>query len=791
MSTALFQHGDLLSQIQSMTPEELGDILSGHGMWKTQANARLGIPPIIMTDGTYGVRYSISQIEHDEKGGQDFSAFLNVVNQRAKDVEVAWGTMKPATCFPNGSSFACSWDISLAETLGEVLGKECQHLGVNLLLGPGINIRRTPLGGRSYEYYSEDPLISGDIASGVINGLQRQGVGASLKHFACNNSEVERTSMDSIVDERALREIYLRGFERAIKQSHPWTVMSSYNRLNGLQTAENPWLLTDVLRDEWGFEGVVVADWHGVKDRPASLRAGNDLDMPESETRKAQLVKAIKTGEVSREQAERAAERVLRLVLRAKAAERSDVAMETDAHHALARRMVAESIVLLKNNHQTLPLQVRDGQRLLIVGEGAKKPVIQGSGCATTTPTRVDIPYDEIQKYCRDGMVVNWCQGTSDDPRQHAELCEAACAAARQADRVVVFVNSEDGYDGEGSDRHTLGLQHGHDELISALAAANNNVIVVLANPDAVVMPWLDDVAAVVETFYAGQAMGGGLADVLFGAVNPSGKLTVTFPQRIEDIPGWHSYPGENGRHYYSEGIFVGYRWYDVRKVEPLFPFGFGLSYSQFAYSDIVLDRETLKVGEAVNVSFTLTNTSARSGKEICQLYSHYHRSRHLRPEQELRAFCKVELQPGEQRRITLTVPATDLRYYDTARQQWILEEGEVMLSVGPHSRHRPLLARVTCLSKVARYRLISRDTQPIFVLENPLAREHFNRFLQAQLTITATEADRLLDHCQNSFISIFTTFDRRFRQRFTDEAIEQLITTVNRAINAEETEEK
>jgi len=784
----MFEHGEFLSLAKSMTPEELGAQLSGYGMWKTAANARLGIPSVVMTDGTYGVRYSIQQIEQDEKGGQDFAAFLNVVNQRAKDVEVAWGTMKPATCFPNGSSFACSWDVALAQTLGDALGRECQHLGVNVLLGPGINIRRTPLGGRSYEYYSEDPLISGELASGVINGLQQRGVGASLKHFACNNSEVERTSMDSIVEERALREIYLRGFERAIKQSQPWTVMSSYNRLNGVHTAENSWLLNEVLRSEWGFEGVVIADWHGIKDRPAALLAGNDLDMPESETRRASLVQALATDDTLRATAETSAARILRLVQRAKAAEQPQTPMDVEAHHLLARRMVAESIVLLKNRDDTLPLEKKNCQKLLIVGEGAKKPVIQGSGCATTTPTRVDIPWQEILNYCGDEIAVSWLQGSSDDATQQQRLLDEACIAAHEVDKVVVFVNSEDGYDGEGSDRRTLGLQQGHDELIRALAAVNDRVIVVLANPDAVVMPWLPQVGAVVETFYAGQAMGGGLADVLFGAVNPSGKLTVTFPQRMEDIPGWHSYPGENGRHFYSEGLFVGYRWYDARQIEPLFPFGFGLSYSSFAYSAITLDRDSLRENDEVNVSFTLTNTGERAGKEVCQLYSHYLTTGRSRPPQELRAFCKVELQPGEQRRITLTVPASDLRYHHTGRQQWILEEGELCLSVGPHSRELPLRATLNCLSKVARHRLISRDTQPIFVLDNPLAREHFNRFLQQQLVVSTDDADRMLEHCRNSFFSIFTTFDRRFRQRFAPEAIDTLILTVNAAIREQET---
>ncbi len=790
MNTQLFEDGEFTTLAHSMTPAELANILNGHGMWKTAQNERFGIPNIVMTDGTYGVRYSIQQIDHDEKGGQDFAGFLNVVNQRAKDVEIAWGTMKPATCFPNGSSFACSWDVALANQLGDALGKECQQMGVHLLLGPGINIRRTPLGGRSYEYYSEDPLISGEIASGVIHGLQQQGVGASLKHFACNNSEIERTSMDSIVDERALREIYLRGFERAIKQARPWTVMSSYNRLNGAQTAEHSWLLTDVLRHEWGFDGVVVADWHGIKDRPQSLLAGNDLDMPESQSRKADLVKALNAGSVPREQAELSATRVMRLVHRALHSEKRDTQCDKPTHHLLARRMVAESIVLLKNRNRALPLEIATCPRLLIVGEGAKKPVIQGSGCATTLPTQVDIPFDEMLKYAGDAIRVEWCRGHSDDPNQVFALRDEACAAAREADRVVVFANSEDGYDGEGSDRLTLGLQAGQDALISALAAVNDNVIVVLANPDAVVMPWLEQVAAVVETFYAGQAMGGGLADVLFGVVNPSGKLTVTFPQQIADIPGWHSYPGENGRHYYSEGVFVGYRWYDIRHLEPLFPFGFGLSYSDFRYSDIAVDKAQVKAGEEIHVSFTLTNASQRAGKEVCQLYSAYVDSRQKRPLRELRAFTKVLLQPGEQRRITLCVPADDLRYYDTARQQWVLEAGQVQLCVGASSRDLPLAVTLTCLNKVARYRLIARDTQPKFILENPLARDLFNAFLQQQLAVSAEDADRLLEHCANSFVGIMTTFDRRFRYRFDEQAMDAVIEKVNRAILQQEQEQ-
>lgn len=787
MSNKEHPEQDLVSLSTEMTAQEQASLLSGHRMWKTEPIDRLGIPNIVMTDGTYGVRYSIQQIENDEKGGQDFSAFLNVVNQRAKDVELAWGTMKPATCFPNGSSFGCSWDVDLAWRLGDALGQECQNMGVHLLLGPGINIRRTPLGGRSYEYYSEDPVVSGDIAAGVINGLQQRGVGASLKHFACNNSEVERTTMDSIVDERALREIYLRGFERAIKQSQPWTVMSSYNRLNGVHTAESRWLLTDVLRNDWGFTGVVVADWHGIKDRCASLLAGNDLDMPESESRKAELRVALEEGRIDRHVAEQSCRRILSLVQKAKAAERRDTAVDYGEHHQLARNMVAESIVLLKNDNQLLPLEKSSCQRLLVIGEGATVPIIQGSGCATTVPTQVDIPLDEMNKLADGQMSVQWLQGTSEIAAERDALTQQACAAAAEADKIVIFVSTENGYDGEGSDRTTLALAEGHDALISAVAAVNPNVIVILANPDAVVMPWIDEVGAVVETFFSGQAMGGGLADVLFGHANPSGKLTVSFPKRLQDTPSWLSYPGENGKHYYSEGIFVGYRWYDTRDIEPLFPFGFGLSYSDFTYSDLALDRQTLRQGETVAVSFTLTNNSARSGKEVCQLYSRYQQPRLARPYQELKGFCKVELAAGESRRITLTLSADDLRYYDTARGEWILDNDLVTLCVGAHSRSLPLQAALECHSAVARYRLIQHDTQPTFILENPMARGMFNQFLQREMNINEQDAERILEHCANSFVGIFTTFDRRLRHRFAPEACEQILTEINQAIKQQE----
>ncbi len=535
--------------LASMTAAEKAAFLSGNGMWKSARLQRLGIDPVVMTDGTYGLRYDIAQIDGELAPGEELDAFLNTVNQRASEIEDAAGEIKPATCFPNGSALGNSWDTALMEELGILLGRECRSLGVDLLLGPGINIRRTPLAGRAYEYYSEDPFLAGKLSASVIRGIQSQGVGASLKHFACYNCENERMTMDSIVDERALREIYLKGFEIAVRESRPWTVMSSYNLLNGVEASQNHWLLTEVLRDEWGFDGLVVSDWNAIKDRPASLMAGCDLDMPQSPRRIARLEQALEDGEIPEEAADKACARMFDLLGRiergrAHSVERCDHA----AHHQRARAMAAASIVLARNEGNLLPL--RDVQSVLVVGRDALTPVIQGSGCATTLPTMIDAPLEELRKSLGEKVKI------SHRPDLDADTLE--CAAA--ADAVIAFVSTEGLGDGEGRDRVTLGLGPGQDNMIEALAAVSDRLVVVLSCPDAVEMPWIDKIAALLICFYPGQALGGAVADLLSGAVTPSGKLSVTFPQRLEDVPGHLSYPGELDKYYYSEGIHVGYR---------------------------------------------------------------------------------------------------------------------------------------------------------------------------------------------------------------------------------------
>ena len=747
---------ELGALVDEMTLEEKVTLVTGSGLWRTAANYRLNIPEVLMTDGTYGVRYSIEQIDGPQDSESQLSAFLSVVNaDLSRGVEGAFGSTRPATCFPNGSSFACSWDVDLAHELGEALADECQAFGVNLLLGPGINIRRTPLAGRSYEYYSEDPVLSGEIAAAVINGMQENGVGASLKHFACNNSEVQRTTMSSVVEERALREIYLAGFERAIRKSNPWTVMSSYNRLNDVQAAENHWLLSEVLRDEWGYDGVVVSDWHGIKDRVASMNAGNDLDMPESAARRQELLEAVKDGRVSMTVLDPSCLRILKLIRTARNGVRRNVTADFTKHHALSQRMAVESVVLLKNEESLLPLDGAKLRKIAVVGAAAREPVIQGSGCATTRPTEVDIPLDEIRRLAPGAtvtfnLVSDFAAGGAGE--------RAALADVDAADVVLFFGNTEVGYDGEGSDRTDLNLHDGQDELIDRLSKRNRRFVAILATPDAVAMPWVGQVAAVLAMFFGGQGAGRAVAEVLFGVRNPCGKLTVTFPVRLEDTPGFLTYPGENNRHVYSEGIHVGYRSYDKRKLAPLFPFGFGLSYTTFDYSNIETDAENITATSTLKVSFDVANTGTRAGKEIVQVYARPHNPRLIRPVRELKGFAKVELQPGETRRVDVTIEARDLRYYDPDYRTWLLDAGKLTLEVAASSRDIRLEKTIHVEAPALPSSILTVESQPSTVLEQEYARKRFGSFLKEQLDLDEEETDKLLEYCGGSFLGIYNT---------------------------------
>ncbi|OXM72763.1 MULTISPECIES: glycoside hydrolase family 3 C-terminal domain-containing protein [Amycolatopsis] len=625
-------------------------LTSGNDFWHTTPAA--GLPSITVTDGPHGVRLQAS--EHDVVTG------------------------RPATCFPPAVATASTWDPDLLRRMGEALGDECRAMDVAVLLGPGINLKRTPLGGRNFEYFAEDPLLTGVLATEWVRGLQSRGVGASLKHFAVNSQETDRMRISADVDERTLREMYLRAFQRVVTQARPWTVMCSYNRINGVHASQNRWLLTEVLRDEWGFEGVVVSDWGAVADRVAAVAAGLDLTMPgPDDTGDRALAEAVADGRLDPAALRTAADRVRALVERA--GEREPAGYDADAHHALAREIAGRAIVLLKNEGGVLPL--RAGQSLAVLGEFARTPRYQGGGSSQITPTRLDGALTALAG----SAPVRFAPGYGD--------VDEAVALAADSDVALVFVGSE--HETEGADRESLDLPATHRELIERVAAVNPRTVVVLSNGTVVLTrPWEAAVPAIVEGWLLGQAGGSAIADVLFGRVNPSGRLAETIPVRLADHPSFLDFPGENGHVRYGEGIHVGYRGFDARELEVAYPFGFGLSYTTFEYGE----ARATATDAGIEVRVPVTNTGDRDGREVVQVYVSVPGSRVRRAPRELKAFASVPIAAGETAEVVLHIAREDLAYWDTRLHRWIVEGGEYHCAVGSSSRdlHTTAMAEVT-----------------------------------------------------------------------------------------------
>ncbi len=573
-----------------MTLEEKAAFCTGATPWSTLAVERLGIPSIIMTDGPHGVR-------------------------RASDPNTLTAKSLPATCFPTASCSASTWNPSLLQRMGEAMAEEAIALNVDILLGPGVNMKRSPLGGRNFEYFSEDPYLAGEMAVALINGIQSKGVGTSIKHYAANNQEFERFTISAEVDERTLREIYLPAFEAAVKRAKPWTVMCAYNKVNGTFASEHHQLLTEILKEEWGFEGVVVSDWGAVRDRVKSLVGGVDLEMPGPKHAHVRaVVEAVKSGQLSEEVLNESVRRMLRLVDKAMRTPKGG-AFDVDAHHALARQIAAEGMVLLKNNG-ILPL--KGVRKAAVIGRSAREPYFQGGGSSNINPTRVDVPLDELQKQ---GKGVQWAyaEGYAADESLHPELIDEAVDIARDADVALIFVALPPSKESEGYDRQDLDLSRQQVTLIQAVAKVQPNTVVILNNGAPIVMSeWIDDVAAVLEAWMMGQAGAGAIADILFGKVNPSGKLAETFPLRLADTPAYLNWPGEAGKVRYGEGLYIGYRYYDAREDAVLFPFGFGLSYTTFEYSNPRVSSQSFRDVDGVTVYVDVTNTGKVAGKENC-----------------------------------------------------------------------------------------------------------------------------------------------------------------------------
>jgi beta-glucosidase len=649
---------DIYAIIAKMTLEEKAALCSGATMWTTTPVERIGVPEMMVTDGPHGVR-------------------------RAADVRTLSAGTLPATCFPTASSLASTWDVDLLQRMGQALGEECIALKVDVLLGPGNNMKRTPLCGRNFEYFSEDPYLAGEMAASLINGVQSKGVGTSLKHFAANNQEFQRFSINVEMDERTLREIYLPAFETAVKKGQPWTVMCAYNKLNGAYCSENEELLMIILKAEWGFEGLVMSDWGAVHDRVTSLNGGLDLEMPGPQERRVRaVVEAVRSGALDEAVLDDAVRRILKIAFKAAETPKGGT-FDVNAHHTLARRISAEGMVLLKNNG-ILPL--KNVEHVAVIGRAAEQPHFQGGGSSHINPTKVAVPFTELQEQAGKAELA-YAEGYPADDSFQPALIDRAVEIARSADVALLFIALPTFKESEGYDRPDLDLTGQQIALIQAVTRVQPNTVIILNNGSAVAMSeWIDGPAAVLEAWMMGQAGGGAIADVLFGRVNPSGKLAETFPLKLADTPAYLNYPGENGKVRYGEGLFIGYRYYDAKEMPVLFPFGYGLSYTTFTYSNPRVSANVFKDVDGLTLSVDVTNTGKLAGKEIVQVYVHDRQSELVRPQKELKGFAKVELQPGETKTVSIPLDFRAFAYYHLGHHQWITENGEFDLLIGASS---------------------------------------------------------------------------------------------------------
>ena len=694
--------------VSGLTLEEKATLTVGRDFWTTEPVERLGVPSIWLADGPTGVR-------------------------RAQTSDgIGIGDSLPATCFPTASALAPSWDVALAHEVGAAIGAEAQAQGVQVILGPGVNLKRSPLAGRNFEYMAEDPVLAGHMAAAFILGLQSQGVGASLKHFAANEQETGRMYVDSIVDERTLREVYLRAFEIAVRTAHPWTLMCAYNRLNGTYCAEHRRLLHDILRDEWGFEGIVMSDWNAVNDRPAGIAAGLHLQMPHGATVPS-VIAAVEQGELDEARLDEVVAELLAIVLLADASRQPGAAFDADAHHALARRAAAESIVLLKNDGGLLPLEPAADATIALIGGFAREPRYQGSGSSQVVPTRVDTLLEELPKALGSSATVRFADGYGPEGLADPSLLAEARDLAAGSDVAVVVVGLPGSLETEGRDRAHIDLPQAHNNLVTAVLAAQPNTVVVLVNGSAVALPWANDAPAIVEAWLGGQAAGGAIADVLTGAVNPSGKLSETFPVRLEDTPSFLSFPTMgDGTVRFAEGVFTGHRWYDARKIAPSFPFGHGLSYTTFNYDGLGIDTDRFATEGEVGINVMVENTGDRVGKEIVQVYVGECAPKLPRPRRELKAFAKVALEPGQAKVLQFSLGWRDFAYYDAKAGMWTMEPGEYEIAIGASAADIRLSAREVLTSSHQAPVTIDRLTPLNVALKHPVAGTYLQPMIDA-----------------------------------------------------------
>ncbi|MDR6881865.1 glycoside hydrolase family 3 C-terminal domain-containing protein [Bacillus sp. 3255] len=631
--------------------------MAGSSFWTTREIERLQLPSITLTDGPHGLRLST---------GTDMGDMLSHT--------------KPATAFPIEAAMAATWNEALIQEAGAVMAEECQHYDVGILLGPGLNGKRSPLGGRNFEYFSEDPYLTGKMGTAFVIGVQQGGVGTSIKHFVANEQESNRMVVSSEVEERALREVYMLPFEMVVKDAAPWTVMCAYNRVNGTHMANNGQLLNGVLKEEWKFDGLVMSDWGAVVDKAASVRGGLDLEMPGPGTRDAEVLEAYRQGRITEQEINEHVLRILNVVEKVHTQKRNVPVLDVDGHHAVARRVAEEAVVLLKNDEGLLPLSKQS--RVAVLGPFAKEPRFQGGGSSHMNPARLDIPFEEISRFAQ----ASYAAGM-DETESEASIDEACRIAAGQ-DAVIIFAGTTERIESEGYDRTDLNIPSSHTRLIEAVSKVNANVVVVVNSGSATDIGAYDTMCkAVLQAWLPGQAGGAAIANILFGEVNPSGKLSETFPMAVEHNPSYLSFPGNVKQAVYAEGIFVGYRYYDTKKLEVKYPFGYGLSYTEFVYTNLQLSANRLGSGDTLKVRVDVTNTGSRAGKEVVQVYVRDLVSSVPKADKELKGFAKLELAPGETRTVELELRERDFSHFVNHLGRFAVESGEFEILVGASSR--------------------------------------------------------------------------------------------------------
>ncbi len=651
--------------INKMTLEEKASLCVGKDYWHSKDIKRLNIPEITMSDGPHGLRV-----------------------QKSKADNLGINESEISTCFPASSTIGNTWDKKTAYKLGKMLGEEAIYQGVNIVLGPAINIKRSPLCGRNFEYFSEDPYLTGIMGTEYVKGLQENNVGACVKHFAVNNQENRRRTINAVIDERALREIYLKAFEMIVKEAKPYSIMSAYNKLNGTYCSENKKLL-DILRKEWNFQGIVITDWGANNDRVKGILAGNQLEMPGGRGNgKKEIIEAVKSGEIQEQYLDEIVEKILQIAFKVNESKQLQD-YDRKQHHQIALEMAEEAVVLLKNDNNILPLKNR---KIAVIGDIAKTPRYQGAGSSTINPYQLE---NAFNCFLEEGFDISYAKGYGRiETEEDEKLIKEAIKISKENDIVVIFAGLTENYESEGMDRTTLDLPQNQNKLIKEISKYNKNIVVSLSNGSPITMPWKDDVKAIITGYLGGEAGAKAMVNCLIGKTNPSGKLAETYPLKIEDTPCYKNYPGTEVSVEYQESIFVGYRYYDTNKINVLYPFGYGISYTEFEYSNFKVEED-----ENIKLSFTIKNVGDIKGKEIAQIYIGQEKPIIFKPTKELKAFKKVELEPGEEKIVNIVLPRETFEYYNVETKKWSIEEGEYNILVGKSSEDIVLKQKINIKS--------------------------------------------------------------------------------------------